>query len=273
MNDGTTLPRIGFGTWPLRGAAGRDVVAAAIDAGYRLIDSAERYENEGAVGAAVRESGIPREEFRITSKVRGDHHDALAARQTVEESLFRTGLDYLDLMLIHWPLPRLDKYSEVFGALLEAKAAGLVRSVGVSNFLTPHLDRLIADHGVAPSINQIELHPFLPQVEQLAADQERGVLTEAWSPLGRTGQILTEPVVTAIAAAHDTDPGQVVLAWEVARGVVPLPKAASSQRQLANLGAVELAGQLTSKEISQLTGLGNGQRVNPKQDPASWEEF
>ncbi|WP_246071855.1 aldo/keto reductase [Miniimonas arenae] len=273
LNDGTTLPPIGFGTWPLRGVEARDVVAAAIGHGYRLIDSAERYENEGGVGAGLRTSGVPREGLRFTTKIRGDHQEAGATRQTVEESLFRTGLDYLDLVLIHWPLPRLDKYSEVFGALLQAKADGLVRSVGVSNFLPEHLDRLVADHGVAPSVNQIELHPYLPQVDQLAADGERGVRTEAWSPLGRAGDLLEDPVICAIARAHDVGPGTVVLDWEIARGVVPLPKASSAERRLANLAALDLAPLLSADDLAAITALGRGQRVNPDQDPATWEEF
>lgn len=273
LNDGTTLPRIGFGTWPLRGAAGRDVVLSALATGYRLIDSAERYENEGLVGAAVRASGLPREEVRVTSKIRGTHQRADRTRETVEETLFRTGLDYLDLMLIHWPLPRKDRYSETFGALLQAKEDGLVRSVGVSNFLPEHLDRLVRDHGVAPSVNQVELHPFLPQVAQVAADQERGVLTQAWSPLGRAGDLLQNATIEAIANAHGATAGQVVLAWEMARGVLPLPKAGSAERQRENLGAVELAGALTPDQIQAITDLGDGERVNPDQDPATWEEW
>jgi len=273
LNDGTTLPPIGFGTYPLRGEAGREAVVRAIGNGYRLIDSAERYDNEGAVGAAVRTSGVPREELRVTSKVRGDHQSARGARETVEETLFRMGLDYIDLMLIHWPLPRIDKYSEVFGTLLELKREGLVRSVGVSNFLAEHIDRLIADHGVAPSVNQIELHPFLAQIDQVEANAARGVVTEAWSPLGRAGDLLEQPTIVEIARAHSTSPGQIVLAWEISRGIVPLPKAASDERQLENLAAFELAPRLTPGEVEAITALGPLQRVNPQQDPATWEEW
>lgn len=273
LGDATTLPPMGLGTYRLRGSSGRDAALSAIAAGYRLVDSAESYDNEGAMGAAVRECGVPRSELRIATKIRGRHQHAASARHTVEESLFRTGLDYLDLVLVHWPLPRQGTYSECFGALLQAKEDGLVRSVGVSNFLPEHLDRLIADHGVAPSVNQVELHPLLPQEAQVAADAARGVRTLAWSPIMRGGELFTRPELTTIAQAHGATPGQVVLAWEIARGVVPIPKSATPSRQQENLGALALAPELTPLEIERVTAMGSGVRIHPEQDPATWEEF
>ena len=273
LNDSTTLPPIGLGTYRLRGVPGRDAVLSAIAAGYRLIDTAEIYDNEGAIGAAVHECGVPRGELRIATKIRGRHQHAGSTRHTLEESLFRTGLDYLDLVLVHWPLPRRATFSECFGALLQAKEDGLVRSVGVSNFLPEHLDQLIADHGVAPSVNQVELHPLFPQVAQVEANNARGVRTQAWSPLMRGGELFTRPELAAIAQTHEATPSQVVLAWEIARGVVPLPKSATSSRQQENLQAVALAAQLTPQEIEAVNSLGTGTRIHPEQDPATWEEL
>lgn len=269
--DGFTLPVIGFGTYKLNGAAGLDAVERAIDAGYTMLDSAFNYENEGMVGKAVRESGVERDTLQVVSKLPGRHHDHDEAIYTVEESLFRTGLDRLDLYLIHWPNPKVDKYVEAWRALIEARKNGVVGAIGVCNFLPEHIERLEKETGVRPVVNQIELHPYFPQEETLAYDQEHGILTEAWSPLGRGNDLLRNPTITEIARAHDATPGQTVLAWQVARGAIPIPKAASPERQVENLQAADLI--LEPEEITRITGLGRPDGRTAGQDPAEYEEF
>jgi diketogulonate reductase-like aldo/keto reductase len=188
----------------------------------------------------VRASGRDRSELIVTSKLPGRHHDPAEARVTIEESVYRTGLDYLDLYLIHWPNPITDRYVEAWTALIEAQQRGLVRSIGVCNFLPEHLDRLQRETGVLPAVNQVELHPYFPQAEQLAYDAGHGILTESWSPLGRGNDLLNNPTVVRVAETVGATPGQVVLAWHLARGAVPVPKAASDARQIENLGALDV---------------------------------
>ncbi|APU15948.1 MULTISPECIES: aldo/keto reductase [Actinoalloteichus] len=269
--SGAPLPAVGFGTYRLNGAAGVDTIAAAIRHGYRLIDSAVNYENEGAVGAAARSAGVPRDELIITSKLPGRHHAAEKAKTTIEESVFRTGLDHLDLYLIHWPNPREDRFVEAWGALIDARRRGLVRHIGVSNFLPEHIERLKTETGVAPVVNQIELHPYFPQQDALAYHRDQDIRTEAWSPIGRGNDLLGNPTITGIAEAHQVTPGQVVLAWHVAVGAIPLPKAAAPQRQRENL---DIAGVgLTEDEIAAITGLGRPDGRLADQDPAVYQEF
>ena len=269
--DGTTIPAIGFGTYRLNGEEGAETVARAIDAGYRLIDSAFSYENEGAVGAAVRPADVPRDDVIVTSKLPGRHHAHDDAVRTVEESLLRTGLDRIDLYLIHWPNPRVGLYVEAYEALVACRERGLVRHVGVSNFLPDHLDAVIAATGVTPVVNQVELHPYFPQADQRAADAQRRVVTQAWSPLGRAGELLRDPVVTAVARAHDVSPVQAVLRWHVQLGVVPLPKASSPERQRENLDVFSF--ELTTHEMNALTGLARPDGRTNDQDPAVYEEL
>lgn len=270
-HSGLELPVLGFGTYHVNGADGVDVLTRAIDKGYTLLDSAFNYENEGTVGKAVRQSGRSRRDLMVTSKLPGRHHAYDEALQTVEESVYRTGLEYLDLYLIHWPNPKTDRYVEAWQALIEAKNRGWVRSIGVCNFLPEHLDRLQAQTGVLPEVNQVELHPYFPQEDQLAYHQEHGILTEGWSPLGRGNDLLENPVVAQIAREHDVAPGQVVLAWSMERGVTPLPKASSDERQIQNLGALEV--KLTDHDIAAITGLGLPDGRLADQDPAEYEEF
>ncbi|MBN9375456.1 MAG: aldo/keto reductase, partial [Cellulomonas sp.] len=235
LNDGTTLPAIGFGTYPLRGQAGVAAMADAIAAGYRLLDSAFNYDNEGAVGAAVRASGVPRDEIQVTSKLPGRYHRHDAAVRAVEESVLRTGLDHIDLYLIHWPLPRRDRYVEAWQALVECRERGLVRSIGVSNFLPEHLDRIERETGVVPAVNQVELHPWLTQDELQAYHDAHGIRTEAWAPVGEDSGLRDEPVISQIAAAHGVTPTQVILRWDVERGIVPLPKSFSPVHRRENI--------------------------------------
>ncbi|WOF22405.1 aldo/keto reductase [Microbacterium betulae] len=270
-HGGLELPVLGFGTYKLKGSEGVDTIARAVSRGYTLLDSAFNYENEGSVGEGVRRSGVDRESVVVTSKLPGRHHAYDQALRTIEESVFRTGLGYLDLYLIHWPNPKTGRFVEAWRALIEARERGLVRAIGVSNFLPEHLARLQEETGVLPEVNQIELHPYFPQEEQLRFDADHGILTEAWSPLGRGNDLLEDPVVAGIAAAHDVTPGQTVLAWAIARGAIPLPKAASDARQDENLGALDVT--LTDDEVASITALGRPDGRLADQDPAEYEEF
>ncbi|GLJ62786.1 2,5-diketo-D-gluconic acid reductase [Microbacterium barkeri] len=270
-HGGLELPVLGFGTYRLKGSDGADGVARAIEKGYRLIDSAFNYENEGTVGAGVRRAGIDRDEVIATSKLPGRHHAYDEALETIEESVFRSGLGDLDLYLIHWPNPKTDRYVEAWEALIEARERGLVKAIGVCNFLPEHLERLERETGVLPEVNQIEMHPYFPQEELLRFDAEHGILTEAWSPLGRGNDLLENEVIVDIARKHGATPGQTVLAWAIARVSIPIPKAASDERQLENLGALEV--ELDEDDIAAITALGRADGRLADQDPAEYEEF
>ena len=270
-HGGLELPVLGFGTYRLKGSDGADGVARAIEKGYRLIDSAFNYENEGTVGAGVRRAGIVRDEVIVTSKLPGRHHAYDEALETIEESVFRSGLGDLDLYLIHWPIPKTDRYVEAWEALIEARERGLVKAIGVCNFLPEHLERLERETGVLPEVNQIEMHPYFPQEELLRFDAEHGILTEAWSPLGRGNDLLENEVIVDIARKHGATPGQTVLAWAIARVSIPIPKAASDERQLENLGALEV--ELDEDDIAAITALGRADGRLADQDPAEYEEF
>ncbi|WP_433112556.1 aldo/keto reductase [Micromonospora sp. CA-246542] len=269
--DGTTLPAIGLGTYQLNGSTGVDAIGHAIRAGYRLLDSAVNYENEGAVGRAVRDAGDVRDELIVTSKLPGRHHDHDEALTTIEESVFRTGLDRIDLYLIHWPNPKVDRYVQAWRALIEARERGLVRHIGLSNFLPEHIDRLVAETGVAPVVNQIEVHPYFPQQEALDYHREHGILVQGWSPLGHGNDLRQHPVIAEIAAAHGVSTAQTILAWHVARQVIPLPKAASPQRQVENLDVFDVT--LTDDQVEAITALGRPDGRLSDQDPAVYEEF
>lgn len=271
LNDGIHVPVMGFGTYNLRGEAGVKAIHSAVDYGYRLLDSAFNYENEGAVGKAVRTCGVPRDQMRVCSKLPGRHQRYRAARTAIEESLYRTGLDYYDLYLIHWPNPSKDLYSQAWEALIDAKERGLVRSIGVSNFLPEHLDRLIDDTGVAPSVNQIELHPYFPQRRQRGADNVRGIRTQSWSPLGRASAVLKEPEVVDIAQQHGKSVAQVIVRWHIQLGSIPIPKSAHPARQEENIDVFDF--ELTSAQMATISGLGREDGRTEEQDPAVYEEF
>ena len=266
-----TLPAVGFGTGGIQGQAGVEALLQAFELGYRLIDSAVNYENEGTVGRAVRRSSVPREEIIVTSKLPGRHHAYDEAVATIEESLYRTGLDYLDLYLIHWPLPRLDRYVEAWQALITARDRGLVRAIGVSNFLPAHIDRLIDETGVSPAVNQIELHPYFPQAEQREYHADHGIVTEAWCPIGRAGNLLSDPVLGAIGERYGVSRAQVILRWHLQLGVVPIPKSSSPERQYENLDLFDF--DLTDDEMAEITALGRPDGRLFGLDPATHEEF
>jgi diketogulonate reductase-like aldo/keto reductase len=269
LNDGHTLPALGLGTYSLNGAAGVEAITAAIRAGYRLLDTAFNYENEGTVGAAVRRCGVPRDDLVVTSKLAGRHHRYAQAMDAVHESVYRLGLDHLDLMLIHWPNPTEDRYVEAWQALVDCQRAGLLRSIGVSNFLPEHVDRIVEATSVTPAVNQIQVHPYWPQPDQLAANAARGIRVEAWSPLDKGG-LLDEPVLAAVAEAVGRTPAQVVLRWHVQLGSVPIPRSSAPQRQAANLAVFDF--QLDEAQVAAISALarpdGGGHW-----DPATHEEF
>ncbi|MFV0413706.1 MAG: aldo/keto reductase [Oscillospiraceae bacterium] len=272
LSDGLALPAIGLGTYLLNGAEGIKAMVGGIHLGYRLLDSAFNYENEGAVGQAVKRSGVPREKLLVTSKLPGRHHAYKEAVNTIQESLYRAGLDYYDLYLIHWPNPGRNLYVEAWQALLDAQKWGLIRSVGVCNFLPEHIERLVKETGIGPSVNQIELHPSFSQKGQLAWHKAHGVVTEAWSPLGRQNAgVMQNPGVVEIARRHGRSVTQVVLRWHVQRGVLPIPKSSSLKRQAENLAIFDFA--LSEEEMGVIGALTHpGGRIR-NQDPAVYEEF
>jgi 2,5-diketo-D-gluconate reductase A len=271
LNDGTTLPMVGFGTWPLRGEEGVTAMVGALDAGYRLLDTAVNYQNEREVGEALSRSGLPRDEVRVASKIPGRHHGYADAIASTKESLTRLGLDHLDLHLIHWPNPSRDRYVEAWRALVDLREQGLVRSIGVSNFTREHLERIIADSGVTPAVNQIELHPYFPQEEMRRINDELGIRTESWSPLGKRQAPFTEEPVRAAAEAHDVTPGQVILRWQVQLGCLPIPKSATPARQRENLDV--LGFELADEEVAAITALGRPDGRLFGGDPDTHEEM
>ncbi|MFT8658949.1 MAG: aldo/keto reductase [Zymomonas mobilis] len=271
LNDGNDLPAVGFGTYKLNGSAGVSDIVSAIKVGYRLLDSAFNYENEGAVGEAVREAGIARDKLRIVSKLPGRHHHFEEAIATVEESLYRAQLDYYDLYLIHWPNPSKDLYVEAWQALIEARKKGLIRSIGVCNFLPEHLERLIKETGVTPVVNQVELHPYFPQEEQRAWDKAHGIVTESWSPLGRASKLLQDDTIKKIADRLGKSIPQVILRWHVQLGAIPIPKASSKERQIENLSLFDF--ELSPQDIEIIATLARPDGRLADQDPARYEEF
>jgi len=271
LNDGLAIPVIGFGTYTLKGNEGANAIKSAIDAGYRLIDTAYNYENEGAVGEAIRRSSVPRGDLLITSKLPGRYHTYDKAVVTIQESLYRANLDYYDLYLIHWPNPQQDHYVEAWQALIDAKKWGLIRSIGVCNFLPEHLERLKKETGVMPSINQIELHPFFNQEEQRKFHEENEIVTESWSPLARAKEVFENGTLEKIANRYNKSISQIILRWHYQLGAVSIPKSASPIRQLENLSIFDFVlDESDMKEISGLTSQG-GRMWN--QDPAVYEEF
>ena len=235
LNDGTTLPAVGFGTYPLRGEDGVTAMVAALANGYRLLDSAVNYGNEAEVGEALRRSGLPRDEVRLTTKIPGRHHAHDLAIRSLRDSAAALRVERIDLALIHWPNPSQDLYAQAWQALVDARRDGLVESIGVSNFTEPQLRRVIDETGVVPAVNQIELHPYFPQVAMRAVHDELGIRTEAWSPLGKGSAPYAEPPVADAARTHGVTPAQVILRWHVQLGSLPLPKSAHPERQRANL--------------------------------------
>ncbi len=271
LNDGVTVPAIGFGTANLKGSQGVSAMQNAIENGYRLLDTAYNYENEGAVGEAIKRSRIARNELIITSKLPGRYQETAHVRPAIEESLFRANLDYLDLYLIHWPNPKQDHYVEAWQALIEAKEQGLIRSIGVCNFLPDHIERLVNETGVKPSVNQIELHPFFNQAAQRKWHEENHVHTQSWSPLSRGRDILEHETITEIAETHRKSAGQIILRWHYQLGASTVPRSTSPVRQLENISIFDFS--LNEDEMKAINALSRPDGRLKNQDPAVYEEF
>lgn len=262
---------IGFGTLVQAGRdnpdAYRTATLSALEIGYRTLDTALRYNNEVQVGQAIAETDVPREEITVTTKIPGRFHGYHEAKTSIIRSLRDLGLPYVDVALIHWPLPRLHKYVDTWRAMIEMRDAGLIRVIGVSNFLPEHLQRLAEETGEMPAINQVEMHPYFGQAELRAFHAEHDIQTQAWSPLGRTTDLTADPVLGKVARKHDATPAEVVLAWHLHHGSMPLPASSNPARQRQNLlFTVELDGQ----DIADIDGLERGRLFY---DPADHEEF
>jgi diketogulonate reductase-like aldo/keto reductase len=269
LNDGNSLPAIGFGTYQLNGREGADAVLTAIEAGYRLLDTALNYENEPQVGEAIRRSGLPREELLVTTKLPGRFHGYEETLAGFEESRANLGVEYVDLFLIPWPLPRVGKYLDSWRAMIELRERGLVRSIGVSNFTREHLAVVMEETGVVPAVNQIELHPHFPQARMRAFHAEHGIRTQSWTPLARQRSVIEDPVVIAVADAHGVTPAQAVLRWHIQLGSIPLPKSAHVVRQRENLDVFGF--ELTDAEVASISSLESGRLWGG--DPDTNEEF
>lgn len=263
LNNGKTIPQLGFGTCRIAPETTARSVEQALDTGYRHIDTATIYKNEAGVGQALAGSGIAREDIFLTTKLWNTDQGFDTAIEACERSLEILGQDYLDLYLIHWAQPGQGLYRDSWRALVELRERGLVRSIGVSNFTDTQLDEIIADTDVTPVINQIELHPYLGQQAMSAANAERGILTQAWSPLGY-GLELTDPVVTGLAQARGIGTAELIIAWHIARGNVVIPKTETPARMASNFAAQFI--ELTEAEVAALDALDRNHRLGG--DPA-----
>lgn len=265
LNDGTAIPQLGFGVFKVDPDETERIVTSAFEAGYRHIDTAAIYGNEEGVGRAIASSGIPRDQLYITTKLWNDRQGTESAFAALDESLTKLGLDHVDLYLIHWPTPAKDTYVESWNALVQLQKEGKTRSIGVSNFLRPHLDRLLAETDVVPAVDQIELHPALQSTALTEFARSKGIQIEAWGPLGQGKYpLLEESVVSAAASAHDATPAQVVIAWHLAKGNIVFPKSSNAGRIAENLAAVSV--MLGADEIAAIDALESGNRVSAHPD-------
>jgi diketogulonate reductase-like aldo/keto reductase len=264
LNDGHEIPQLGFGVYQVPPEETERAVSTALEAGYRHIDTAAAYENEEGVGRAVKASGLRREEVFVTTKLPNPEHGREKTLRAFEGSLERLGFDYVDLYLIHWPVPTRDLYVETWKTFEELHEQDRARSIGVSNFPPEHLDRLLAESRTTPTVNQIELHPYHAQRELRAYDREHGIATEAWSPIGQGGDLLEDPVIEGIASAHDKAPAQVVIRWHLQIGNVVIPKSVTPERIRANFEVFDFT--LSDDEVSQIDGLDRGDRLGPHPD-------
>ncbi|API71851.1 MULTISPECIES: aldo/keto reductase [Leuconostoc] len=272
LSDGQHLPEIGFGTYKLNGFAGTQSILSAIDAGYRLFDTAFNYQNEGTVGQAIQQSHVNRDELIITSKLPGKYYSSYQdSIDLIQESLYRSKLDYFDLYLLHWPNPIDDHYLEAWHTLIQAQKFGLVKSIGVCNFLPEHIERLKKETDILPVVNQVELHPYFNQQELREYNNTQNILTQAWSPLGRASALLKDPVLVELAKKYHKNIGQLVLKWEISLGVLPIPKASSYARQKGNLDLFDF--EISSSDMQRINDLTKPDgRIN-NQDPAVYQEF
>jgi 2,5-diketo-D-gluconate reductase A len=263
LNDSVEIPQLGFGVFQIPPEETAEAVTRALLAGYRHIDTAAAYQNEAAVGQAVRASGLDRDEVFITTKCFNDRHGYEQARKAFQDSLEQLELDFVDLYLIHWPVPSRDRYVETWKAFIGLKEEGLVRSIGVSNFQPVHLRRLIDETGVTPSVNQVELHPAFQQAGLRREHEELGIATEAWAPLGQ-GQALDEPIIERIAEAHGKSTAQAIIRWHLQLGNVVIPKSVTPERIEANFDVFDF--HLSDSEMDEIEALDTGERIGPDPD-------
>lgn len=261
LHNGVGIPQVGLGVYKVGDEEVYKTVLSALEAGYRHIDTASFYENEEGVGQAIKDSGIPREDLFITSKVWNDEQGFTNGLEAFYRSLERLGLDYLDLYLVHWPVPA--KYKDTWRALEKVYEEKKVRAIGVSNFLPHHLDDLLRSAEVKPMINQIELHPRLSQEETRLYCRETNITVEAWAPLGK-GEYLDDPVLQEIAANHNKTAAQVILRWELQHGIVIIPKSTRPERQKENADIFDFS--LTDEEMKKIDGLNADERKGPHPD-------
>lgn len=264
LNSGREMPLIGLGTWPLDDTAAVSAVSAAIEQGYRLIDTAARYENEVGVGQGIKAAGVHRAELFVTTKLRGADHGYDQTRAALQRSLERLGLDYVDLYLIHWPLPRVNKFVASYRAILDLVQEGLVRSAGVSNFKAAHIQRLIDETGVVPAVDQIQLSPALARTDLRSYLERQGVATQAWSPLGVPEQVPAAPIVARLAEQYGRTPSQIILRWHVQQGISAIPKSARPERQRENARVFDFS--LDSADLAALSALDRGEGATRDSD-------
>jgi 2,5-diketo-D-gluconate reductase A len=263
LKSGHTMPVLGLGTWTMTDKVAAEAVPVAAQLGYRMVDTAAFYQNERGVGEGIRRSGLPREEFFVTSKVNGRDQGFDGTLRGCEQTLSRLGTDYLDLYLIHWPMPMRGLYVDTWRAFVRLVEDGYVRSIGVSNFLPDHLDRIRDETSVIPAVNQIQLHPRIVQQDSRAYAEKQGIVVQSWSPLGQGGKLLSEPVVQKVADRHSKSTAQVILRWHLDQGLVPIPKSTDRGRLAANLDVFGF--RLTNDEIEEIAGLsGTEQPMNPE---------
>ncbi|MCD8832991.1 aldo/keto reductase [Staphylococcus arlettae] len=271
LNDGHIIPVVGFGTYKLNGTQGVHAIVNALNNGYRVLDTAYNYENEGTVGKAISQSHVARDQVIVTSKLPGRYHDYDSAMIAIQESIYRLNVDYIDLYLIHWPNPKQGKFVEAWTALIDAQKAGLLKSIGVCNFLPEHIDTLEQETGVLPAINQIELHPYFNQQDVIDYHREKGIVIQAWSPIGRASNVINDETIATIAEKYNKSIPQVILKWHVQNGIVPIPKATSNQRQLENIDIFDFS--LDAEEMAKINNLTREDGRRKDQNPAIYEEF
>ncbi|MFE7972616.1 aldo/keto reductase [Streptomyces shenzhenensis] len=265
LNNGVEMPQLGLGVWQVPDDEAERAVATALEAGYRSIDTAALYGNEAGTGRAVAASGLPREDIFVTTKLGNGDQGYDATLRAFDASLAKLGLDYLDLYLIHWPLPARGTYVDSYKAFEKLYSDGRVRAIGVSNFLPEHLERLIAETSVIPAVNQIELHPHLQQHAAREYHAEQGIATEAWSPLGQGKGLLEVPAIVAIAQKHNRTPAQVVLRWHVQLGTVVIPKSVTPSRISENIEVFDFS--LDTEDLAAISALNEDRRLGP--DPVT----
>jgi 2,5-diketo-D-gluconate reductase A len=253
------MPRLGLGTWPMDDGEAERTIPLAAELGYRLFDTAHAYGNETGVGRGLRASGLPREELFVTTKLNGEWHDELEAQEACRRSLDKLGLDCVDLYLIHWPLPRQNRYVDAWRGLVRLREEGLARAIGVSNFKPAHIDRLLAETGVVPDVNQIQLDPTLTRDGPRAYHARHGIVTESWSPLGQGGGFLADPTIGSIARRYGKTPAQVVLRWHLELDLVTIPKSSNPERLRENIDVFDFV--LAPEEVAAISALDRGEEA------------